>query len=101
MTHVESAQNLPRTRGSRAKPTEATGEVNAGQLRSYVERAERLREEKKALEEDLKEVFSEARGNGYDVPTIKEILKIRAQDPSERVEKETLVDVYCTALGMS
>ena len=97
MTHVEPYGTENATRAAR----EDSGEVHAGQLRAIIERAERLREERKTLDDDLKELFAEARGNGFDVPTIKEILKLRAQDPDKRVEKETLLDIYRTALGMA
>jgi uncharacterized protein (UPF0335 family) len=70
------------------------------QLKSYVERIERLREEDKTIKDDIKEVFAEARGNGFDVPALKEILKIRADDADKRSEHEAIVDLYRQALGM-
>lgn len=71
------------------------------QLKSILERVERLREEKKTIEADIKDVFAEARGNGFDVPALKEILKERAEDPDKRSEHEMIVDLYRRALGMS
>jgi uncharacterized protein (UPF0335 family) len=69
-------------------------------LRSIVERYERLAEEKKALTSDQKDLMSEAKSAGFDVPAIKHIIKLRAKDPSEVEELETLVDVYRRALGL-
>ena len=74
-------------------------EVNAGHLLAFIERIERLEEEKKALSEDIKEVFAEAKGNGFDPKIIRKIVSIRSQDPSERSEEETLIDLYLAALG--
>ena len=76
-------------------------EINAGQLRAFIERIERLNEEKKALSEDIKEVFAEAKGNGYDPKIIRKIVSIRGQDPEKRVEEETILDLYMAALGIN
>jgi uncharacterized protein (UPF0335 family) len=82
------------------EPAEAgTEEVNSGQLRAFIERIERLNEEKKALSEDIKEVYGEAKANGFDVKIIRKIISIRGQDPDKRVEEETLIDLYLAALG--
>lgn len=70
------------------------------QLRAFIERVERLREERKAIDDDVKEVFAEAKGNGFSVPAIKHIIKVRAQDRNERAEFEAIVDMYMAALGM-
>lgn len=74
--------------------------VAGDQLRAFVERVERLREERKAIDDDIKEVFSEAKGSGFSVPAIKHILKVRAEDQNERAEFEAVVDMYMAALGM-
>jgi uncharacterized protein (UPF0335 family) len=76
-----------------------TEQVNSGQLRAFIERIERLNEEKKALGEDIKEVYAEAKGNGFDTRIIRKIISIRGQDPDKRVEEETLIDLYLAALG--
>lgn len=68
-------------------------------LRSFIERVERLEEEKKAIADDIKEVFAEAKGEGYDVKALRAVLKYRKQDPAERAEQEALVDTYLSALG--
>ena len=76
-----------------------TEEINAGHLRAFVERIERLNQEKKALGEDIKEVYLEAKGAGFDAKILRKIVSIRAQDASERTEEETLLDLYLAALG--
>ena len=73
----------------------------AEQLRSFVERLERLQEEIDSINEDKKDVYAEAKGNGFDVRIIREVLKIRRQDKSEREEREAVLDLYLQALGMS
>ena len=84
----------------RASPMETgTEQVNSGQLRAFIERIERLNEEKKALADDIKEVFAEAKGNGFDTKIIRKIVSIRKQDPDQRSEEETLLDLYLAALG--
>ena len=86
---------------ARDKNPEVTGteEINSGHLRAFIERIERLNEEKKALAEDIKEVYAEAKGNGFDPKIIRKIVSIRGQDPEKRTEEETLVDLYLAALG--
>jgi uncharacterized protein (UPF0335 family) len=70
------------------------------QLRSIVERVERVMMDRAALTEEIKEIFAEAKGNGYDVPTLKRIVKMRADDDNKRVEAEALLATYMHALGM-
>ncbi|QFR32387.1 DUF2312 domain-containing protein [Ancylobacter sp. TS-1] len=70
------------------------------QLMSFVERIERLEEEKKAIADDIIDVFAEAKGTGFDVKALREILKIRKQDSDQRAEREAIVDLYLQALGM-
>lgn len=74
--------------------------VAAAQLRSFMERIERLSEEKKALADDIREVFAEARGNGFDPKIMRIILKRRAADREALLEQDALVHTYSTALGM-
>ena len=71
------------------------------QLRSFVERIERLEEEKKAISDDIKEVYAEAKGTGFDSKALREVVKIRKQDQHERAEQEVIVDTYLHALGMA
>ncbi|MFG1388837.1 DUF2312 domain-containing protein [Xanthobacter versatilis] len=70
------------------------------QLESFVSRIEKLEEEKKAIAEDIKEVFAEAKANGFDVAALREILKIRKADADERKEHEAIVELYAQALGI-
>lgn len=74
---------------------------SAGQLRSYVERAERLDEEIAGLNTDKKELFAEAKGNGFDVKALKQVLSIRRKDPAERAELNAVVALYLSTLGMA
>lgn len=80
--------------------TDSTHEVAAGQLRSFIERIERLEEEKKALADDIKEVYAEAKGTGFDTSAIRQLIRIRKQDASERQEAEAILELYMNALGM-
>lgn len=70
-----------------------------GQLKSIVERIERLEEDKAAIAADIKEAFSEAKGNGFDVKTLRKVLRIRKQDRAKRLEEESLLDLYLSAIG--
>jgi uncharacterized protein (UPF0335 family) len=69
-------------------------------LRSFIERIERLEEEKRTLAEDIKEVFAEAKGSGFDAKIMRQIIKIRRMDKDDLDEQETLLDIYKRALGM-
>lgn len=69
-------------------------------LRSYIERIERLEEEKKEIADQIREVFAEAKGNGFDVKAMREILKLRKLDSADRSEQEQLIDLYKQALDM-
>lgn len=74
--------------------------VARDQLLSFIERIERLIEEKQGVSADIKEVKDEAKGNGFDVSIINKIIKIRAMDPHERMEQEAILELYMGALGM-
>jgi len=76
------------------------GGVAADHLLSFIERIERLEEEKKALSDDLKEIFAEAKGTGFDVKAMRAILKFRKMDKAEYQEQEYMIDLYKHALGM-
>lgn len=76
------------------------GGVAGDQLRSYIERIERLEEEKATLAADVREVFAEAKGNGFDVKIMRQILRLRKMDGDDRAEQEALLDVYKRAIGM-
>ncbi|MGO8917699.1 MAG: DUF2312 domain-containing protein [Stellaceae bacterium] len=76
------------------------GGIAGERLKSFIERVERLEEEKRALAEDIKEVFAEAKGVGFDVKTMRQIIKIRKLDQDDLDEQEALLDTYKRALGM-
>lgn len=76
------------------------GGIAADRLRSFVERIERLEEEKAALGADIREVYSEAKSVGFDSKIIRQVIRLRKLDGSDRREQEELLDLYKTALGM-
>jgi uncharacterized protein (UPF0335 family) len=76
------------------------GGVPSERLKSFVERIERLEEEKQALAGDIREVYSEAKGTGFDVKVLRQIIRLRKMDSSDRSEMEELIDVYKRALEM-
>lgn len=78
----------------------ASTSVAHDQLKSIVDRIERMEEEKAACALDIKEIYAEAKGNGFDTKIIRKIIRLRKQDASERAEEEALLDVYMSALGM-
>lgn len=78
------------------KPTNVAGD----RLRSLVDRIERLEEERKALGSDIKDIYSEAKSAGFDVKVLRQLIRIRKQEPAEIEEQETLLDVYRRAIGM-
>ena len=78
----------------------ATSSIAAEKLKSFVERIERLEGEKTELAADIREVYSEAKGNGFDTKIMRQILKIRKMDKDDVDEQETLLDLYKQALGM-
>ena len=77
-----------------------TGGIAADRLRSIVERIERLEEERKALAGDIKDIYSEAKSAGFDVKVLRQLIRVRKQEPAEIEEQESLLDVYRRALGM-
>ena len=83
------------------KPTVSSDSVAQDQIKAFVERIERMEEEKKAIADDIKEIFAEAKGNGFDTKVLRQVVRIRKQDRSERMEQEALLDLYMTALGMA
>ena len=74
--------------------------MSNGQLKSLVERIERLEGEKKAIGQDIRDVYAEAKGNGFDVKIIRHVLKIKAMDEHQREEQEILIDTYMRELGL-
>jgi uncharacterized protein (UPF0335 family) len=70
------------------------------QLRAFVERIERMDEEKKAISDDIREIYAEAKGNGFDTKVLRGIIALRKQDHAERMERQALTELYLAALGM-
>jgi uncharacterized protein (UPF0335 family) len=86
---------------TKEKSMSDVGGVSSAQLKSFIERIEHLEEEKAAVAEQIREVFGEAKGTGFDVQTIRQVLKIRKLETQERLEREELLDLYLSALGMA
>lgn len=82
------------------QPTVSSDSVAQDQIRAFIERIERMEEEKKAIADDLKEIYAEAKGNGFDTKVLRQLIRIRKQDASERLEQEALLELYMAALGM-
>lgn len=78
----------------------ASASVAAGQLKSIIERIERLEEEKKEVADQIKEVYAEAKGNGFDAKTLRKVVSLRKKPADEREEEEAMLDLYLSALGM-
>lgn len=78
-----------------------TGGIAGEQLRAFVERIERLEEEKKVIADDIKDVYAEAKGNGFDVTIMRKVVSLRKKQPHEREEEEAVLDLYLHALGMA
>lgn len=88
-----------------AMPAEKSNDDTAhsfakGQLKAIIERIEKLEEERKAISDDIKDVYGEAKGNGFDVKVLRTIIRLRKQDADERQEQETILETYMQALGM-
>jgi uncharacterized protein (UPF0335 family) len=75
--------------------------VAAEELKQFIERIERLEEEKAGISGDIKEVFAELKGRGFDVKAVRQILRIRKKDHAERQEEEAILELYMQALGMA
>lgn len=76
-------------------------DIAKDQLRSIIERVERLEEEKKGIADDIREVFAEAKGNGFDTKVLRKVIAIRKQDAAEREEQDAILELYLSALGMA
>ncbi|BDA83503.1 UPF0335 protein [Aureimonas sp. SA4125] len=85
---------------SEAQPAADTN-VAADELRAFIERIERLEEEKKTISDDVKDVYGEAKSRGYDTKVLRKIVSIRKQDQNERQEQDAILELYMQALGMA
>ena len=80
-------------------PSDALTAETQGRLKSFIERIERLEEDKKAVANDLKEVYAEAKGEGFDTKILRKVVRLRSQDSAKRQEEEALIDLYVAAIG--
>jgi uncharacterized protein (UPF0335 family) len=95
------AEKARESRARQAKTdTPETGGIAADRLRSLIERIERLEEERKALGNDIKDIYAEAKSAGFDVKVLRQLISIRRKEPAEVEEQESLLDIYRRALGM-
>lgn len=83
-----------------ANVTDPSQTIAAGQLRAFIERVERLEEEKATIAEDIRDVYTEMKGTGFDTKAVRAIVKLRKKDKAEREEEESILELYMTALGM-
>ena len=86
---------------AKSKESKAPSGITAVQLKSIIERIERLEEEKAGLGADIREIYAEAKGNGYDPKIIRAIVRLRKLTPNDRAEQEALLDTYMSAIGMA
>jgi uncharacterized protein (UPF0335 family) len=77
------------------------GGISSNHLRQFIERIERLEEDKSAISEDIREVYAEAKANGFDTKIMRQVIKLRKMDSAERSESEVLLSLYLSALGMA
>lgn len=97
MTEQESNTALAQAAGE----TQDVGGVAGQRLKSFIERIERLNEEKETLSEDIKEVYAESKGVGFDPKIMRKIISLRKLEPNKRDEEESLLDIYLSAIGMN
>lgn len=102
MTEENANPALEEAAGESQTTDEAkdVGGVAGARLKSFIERVERLEEEKKALSEDIKEILAEAKGAGFDAKTIRKIVSLRKMEPEKRTEEDELLVLYMSAIGM-
>ena len=81
-------------------PQAVRTKVGKEQLKAFVERVERLEEEKKTIADDIRDVYAEAKASGFDVKTLRVVVRMRKQDANERAEQQAILDTYLHALGM-
>jgi uncharacterized protein (UPF0335 family) len=92
---------MPDTALDQGPADAATSDSSAARLKSFIERIERLEEEKAATANDIKEVYAEAKGTGFDAKVMRQIVRVRKMDQADRAEQEELLDLYMRALGMT
>jgi len=95
-----SDQEYPMATAAAVQDETAARRFAKDHLKAFVERVERLEEEKKALSDDIRDVYSEAKANGFDVKALRTVVRLRKQDVDERKEQEAILETYLHALGM-
>jgi uncharacterized protein (UPF0335 family) len=95
-----SIQEYPMATSAAAVQEAPATKFAKDQLKAIIERIERLEEEKKTISDDIRDVYAEAKGNGFDVKALRTIVRLRKQDANERAEQETILETYMQALGM-
>ena len=88
------------TAANGSRDEEATVSFGRDQLKAFIERVERLEEEKKAISDDIRDVYAEAKANGFDVKALRTIVRLRKQEATERQEQQLILETYMHALGM-
>lgn len=91
---------MPATAAAQESTDQVATRFAKDQLKAFVERIERLEEEKKTISDDIRDVYAEAKGNGFDVKALRAVIRLRKQDKDERAEQEAILDTYLHALGM-
>lgn len=84
----------------REAPEQASTRFAKDQLKAFVERIERLEEEKKTISDDIRDVYAESKANGFDVKALRAVIRLRKQEPTERNEEQLILETYMNALGM-
>jgi uncharacterized protein (UPF0335 family) len=97
---LSSIQEYPMATTAAAVTEAPATKFAKDQLKAIIERIERLEEEKKTISDDIRDVYAEAKGNGFDVKALRTIVRLRKQDANERAEQETILETYMQALGM-
>ncbi len=92
-------KQTPRAKAKPSSQSSRSGTIAAGQLRALIDRIERLEDEKAALVADIREVYAEAKGGGFDPKTMRQVVRLRKLDKVERQEQEAMLDLYLNALG--
>ena len=102
MARLEQIEAFSPDEDGRTRSTDTSNTGVAGEeLKQFIERVERLEEEKKALADDIKDVYAEAKGRGFDTKAIRAVIRLRAKEPHEREEEEAILELYKSAIGMA
>ena len=91
---------MPATAAATATKEEHATRFAKDQLKAFIERIERLEEEKKAIADDIRDVYAESKASGFDVKALRAVVRLRKQEPTERQEQQLILDTYLNALGM-